>query len=337
MNFYISLNLKKENIKLNLLLIFFFLASSLTGQDANSYKNNFWSLPTGSRISYYFFEGKQPSKKTPIIYLHGGPGGYITKKNLEVFQQLSNDGYDVYLYDQVGGGKSERLENIMEYSVERHLSDLEAIVDTICHSKVIFIAHSWGASLAPLYLNKHPNRVEKMIFSGPGGIIPKNFNYKLNAPDSLNLSPIINNNKSRLDSKGYKRLFKIYHKALKGKKIATDNEIDSLLDCMIQKTTFNIGSDSVNIESYEIGAGGYSNCITAEFLSKGRDIRNDLKKNNIPILILLGENDNLPWACVDDYLVTFKNCKLEVIPQAGHMVFNYQPDLCLKLVRKFLN
>jgi len=82
--------------------------------------------------------------------------------------------------------------------------------------------------------------------------------------------------------------------------------------------------------------GGYSNVRTGKYLNKGKDQRSILKKCNIPVLILLGECDNLQWAYIEDYLKVFKKSKLIIIPNSGHTVFSYQPDLCLKLTREFL-
>jgi proline iminopeptidase len=301
----------------------------------------YWELPTGSKIAYFYFQGREPRKPTAIIYLHGGPGGNVTSRDTSVFSKLANDGYDVYLYDQIGGGNSGRLKNIREYTVERQVRDLEAIVELIGVSKIIFIAQSWGASLAPLYLAKHPDRVEKLIFSGPGGMIPKNFNYFTPLPDSVNLKNRGNKPRSFSDlpeSAVLKRYNKICNYASFGIKIASDKEADSLLNWLITIQSKNNNNNEVLTDTIklEVHGGAYSNIRTSLFINKGKDKRKILSNINIPVLILLGESDNLPWGCVADYLHVFKNIKLIVIPKSGHSVFLYQPDLCLKLTRAFL-
>lgn len=331
----------KNRVTLILTALFFCCNTSVSiSQDKTVEKIQYWRLPTGSNIAYYYFKGKEPRKTVPIIYLHGGPGAHVTSYNIEAFSKLADDGYDVYLYNQIGSGQSERLQNILDYTVERHLRDLEAIVDLIGATKFIFIGHSWGASLAPVFLAKHPERVEKLIISGPGGIIPKNFDYRISLPDSVKLKRNEyrkNNTSNHLTTKGYNRLDKICSKADKGLKIATDHEIDSLFDCLMMDQTMKTNNDSLKKINFEKGSGGYSNHMTGKYLFTGIDIRDTLSKCNVPILILLGEYDNLPWACVNDYLKVFKNTKLVIIPNSGHSVFNYQPDLCLKLTVDFLN
>ena len=65
----------------------------------------YWELPTGSRIGYTLIPGRNNPKPTPIIYLHGGPGGFIGENHIAMLTPLADDGYDVYLYDQVGSGE----------------------------------------------------------------------------------------------------------------------------------------------------------------------------------------------------------------------------------------
>lgn len=85
----------------------------------------YWDLPTNSRIGYTLISAKNKKKPYPIIYLHGGPGGFVTERDITMLSPLSDDGYDVYLYDQIGSGQSDRLENINEYTVQ--LSNLNFI------------------------------------------------------------------------------------------------------------------------------------------------------------------------------------------------------------------
>jgi proline iminopeptidase len=300
----------------------------------------YWELRTGSRIAYYLVEGREPRKSTPIIYLHGGPGGFVTSGEIAVFSQLAKNGYDVFLYDQIGGGKSARLKNIRQYTVKRHLRDLESIVEMIGSQKVIFIGHSWGGSLAPLYLARHPDKVEKMILSGPGGIIPKRFDFLTPLPDSIKLNRIENVKyafSEYMDPVHLKRYNKIANYAGLGFKTASDFEIDSLLDLFMnnraQKRALLSGNKTVEPE---FGSGGYCHIRTGKYIEKGRNPRKILKQSQIPVLILLGERDEIKWACIADYLTVFRNRRLVIIKDSGHSVFTSQPEICLQITREFL-
>ena len=110
-------------------LIFVFLFFLPRNYDVPQMQNRestkYWDLSTGSRIAYTLVSGIESKKTCPIIYLHGGPGGPIYNSNIASLSLLSDDGYDVYLYDQIGGGHSGRLDNIDDYTADRHKSDLK--------------------------------------------------------------------------------------------------------------------------------------------------------------------------------------------------------------------
>ena len=47
-------------------------------------------------------------KRTPVIFLHGGPGGYVHSAVIRVLAPLTADGRDLYFYDQSGTGLSDQ-------------------------------------------------------------------------------------------------------------------------------------------------------------------------------------------------------------------------------------
>ena len=91
---------------------------------------------------------------------------------IEVLSNLVNDGYDVFLYDQIGSGASPRLKDINEYTVERHINDLHEIIKKLGKEKEILMGKSWGGVLGANYVSKYPKEVAKIIFSKPGPICP---------------------------------------------------------------------------------------------------------------------------------------------------------------------
>lgn len=53
-------------------------------------------------------------------------------------------GFDVYDYAQVGAGLSERLEDVRDYTVARHVADLEAIRADIGADRLVLVGGSVG-------------------------------------------------------------------------------------------------------------------------------------------------------------------------------------------------
>ncbi|REJ17022.1 MAG: hypothetical protein C6W59_06985 [Paenibacillaceae bacterium] len=136
----------------------------------------YWSLPTGSVLSYIRVEADASAaagKSTPVIFLHGGPGIPDLTGDSRYFGQLAQDGYDVYVYSQLGSGFSTRLEDPAGYGVERDAIDLEEIRKQIGADRIILIGHSYGSEVIARYMVDYGEHVERAAFLSPGAMDPQ--------------------------------------------------------------------------------------------------------------------------------------------------------------------
>jgi proline iminopeptidase len=300
-------------------------------------KTFYWDLSTGSRIGYSLIKAKGTKKPYPVIFLQGGPGAPIFDSNIEILSKLSDYGYDVYLYDLVGCGHSNRLENIDEYTVERHKKDLTEIIKKIGAEKVILIAQSWGAILATNYLADHQAKIEKLIFTGPGPIIPMNNQLgEIKSPDSLNLkAPKFTN------AQGSRKAYNLRAKVVKytaekfAYKLASDKEMDDFatnLNFELNKSTV-VDASIIKPKS---GYGYYVHIKTVQSLNTTPNRRDALSKCKTPILVMRGQFDGGKWGYSDEYLNVFKNHQLVIISNAGHSIALEQADLYMNTIVKFL-
>lgn len=119
-----------------------------TPADLPGITTRYWQLKTGSRIAYYKFDASPGvnKKTTPVIFIHGGPGAYIRQLETNFFSSFTADGYDVYLYDQAGSGRSGLLPK-SDYSHQRNIQDFEAILNTINARQYIVIGQSYGGAM----------------------------------------------------------------------------------------------------------------------------------------------------------------------------------------------
>lgn len=321
-----------------LLLVFFPRTYNVPKLQARA-GTQFWNLSTGSRIGYSYFKGRGERKPYPLIFLNGGPGGAITDEAIQLRSKLADDGYDVYLYDQVGSGQSARLKNIAEYSPDRHRKDLEEIIKKISAEKVILIGHSWGAILAVLFAAENQNKIHRIIFTCPGPIYPfRKEVLNVRAPDSLHLQPPVYTN-----AQGNKKANNIRTKAMAyfathfGWKIAGDQEADAfetLLGYEVNKSTVH---DTSKIAPPSPGGGFYAAVMTFKNLLTVKDPRPQLQHSTIPVLVMKAQYDNQRWGFTNEYLELFSNHQLVIIPDAGHAVSVEQPQLYLKTIREFLD
>jgi proline iminopeptidase len=296
-------------------------------------------LQTGSTIAYTLLTAKGIKKPYPIIYLQGGPGGFISDRTITMLTPLSEEGFDVFLYDQIGSGQSERLSNIYEYTANRHQKDLEEIIKKTGSEKVILIGQSWGAILATLFIADNPDKVYKVVLTGAGPIQPINEELlNVHAPDSLYMrKPLYSNKDANAKSKNIRISAVTFCAKSFGKKLASDKEADDFqtyLNRELNKATVCDTSKAVKAEG---GGGFYAQVMTVESLNEIEDVRPKLKGNKVPVLLMKGQCDNQPWGFVNEYSKLFPNHQLKVIPDAGHSIYVEQPEWYLKTIREFLN
>lgn len=299
----------------------------------------YWNLTTGSKIGYTLVPTRGEKKPYPVIFLQGGPGGFISNRNIEMLAPLSEIGYDIYLYDQIGSGHSDRLENIEEYTADRHKRDLEEIIKKTGAEKVILIGQSWGAVLATLYIADNPDKVEKLIVTGPGPIQPVRKELaNIKAPDSLNITePVYSNREANDAAYNFRSTCTLKCALMFGYKLASDKEADDFLTYLNDKLNKSTVCDTTRALKAEGGGGFYAHVMTVQSLTLLQDPRPKLKHSNIPILVMKGQCDNQKWGFTSEYLDLFTNHQLAIIPGAGHSISIEQPALYLKTISDFLD
>ena len=299
----------------------------------------FLTLSTGSKIGYFQIKATDTLQKLPIVYLHGGPGGRVTDLTIKNLAPLSADGHDLYFYDQIGSGHSARLENIREYTVERHKRDLEAFIKEIGASRIILIGHSWGSLLATQFLADNPEVVDKLILTGPGPILPIRQELRsMTPPDSLNLKQPATSN--LVESK---RAHDIRSKTITrwarytGKKLASDKEADNFGSYLFTQLNKSAVFDADTERPPTTGVGYYAHVMTVATFNKAKDPRTALKNYPRSVLLMRGQYDNQKWGYLQEYLDLFSNDSLVIVPNSGHFIEADQPDTYTATIRRFLS
>ncbi|MEV5323640.1 alpha/beta fold hydrolase [Nonomuraea sp. NPDC052634] len=131
-----------------------------------------WRLPTGSRLAYVRTAPKRVTRPEPVVFLHGGPGIGDLAGDAAFYGRLASEGFEVYVYDQVGAGRSARLADPRGYGLDRDVADLEAIRRLLRAERLNLVARDHGAQLAAAYLVRHPGRVARAALYSPDGLTP---------------------------------------------------------------------------------------------------------------------------------------------------------------------
>lgn len=307
----------------------------------------YWELPTGSRIAYIRVPARGQARPTPVIRLHGGPSipdyviEYDGRPNPRPLDRLAEDGFDVYYYDQIGCGNSARLANVREYTIRRHVADLEAIRRTLGAEQVVLVALSWGSTLAAQYCAAHPDRVAKVVFESPGhlraGVCPDGQEERADRwqPPAERQQTIAR--LMRHPRVVYAALLLRVNPQLAAR-VVPEPELSAFVGLVFQA----MGEEQTVCHPERMplrvpwGMGAHAFLSIAAEYDRLADPRPALRTNPVPALVIRGACEWLKPEVARDYVETFPNARFVQIEQGGHLLYLEQPEEYLRLVRAFL-
>jgi len=317
-------------------------------QSQSSLPLRYWDLSTGSHIAFIQFLARDSASAIPLIFLHGGPGGYEVSTAIENnrgdrYRKLAELGFNVYLYDQIGGGLSARLDDPSSYTVDRHVEDLEKIRVLVGNKPTILVAGSWGATLAAHYMAKYPENIVKAVF-----ISPKNINYceltdrrdTMKSPADL-LSGDLQKIQNRFGEKlyqRYKQLSTLMKKDIRqAHSFAGDDDMDKLNDSLwSQMMEHYVYNKEVIRDFNSSGMGWWSFVMTSWDALMQQPINDHLRFNHTPVMVIHGELDIIPEETAREYSSVFPNAKFVNVPKCGHLIGLEQPDVLYNQIEQFL-
>ena len=119
-------------------------------------------LPEEDGHKIYFAEYGN-KKGIPVLLFHGGPGGSCKAKKIK---GINLNKYRVITLDQRGCGLSTPLGKIENNTTDDLLKDYDRLVNYLnINKKIILRGGSWGSTIALLWAEKNPQKVEKMLLS----------------------------------------------------------------------------------------------------------------------------------------------------------------------------
>lgn len=119
-------------------------------------------LPVSDLHTIHVEEAGNP-EGSPVIFLHGGPGGGIEP----VYRQYFNPRkYRIILFDQRGCGKSTPFSSLEENTTWDLVADIEKIRTHLGIDRWVVFGGSWGSTLALAYAETHPESVKALILRG---------------------------------------------------------------------------------------------------------------------------------------------------------------------------
>jgi len=129
----------------------------------DKYTNLELMLDVGDGHQIYVQDWGNKEARTPIIFLHGGPGYGLKDSHRQRFEPTKQR---VIFFDQRGVGKSTPLGSIEHNTTQDLIEDIEKIANKLHLEKFIITGGSWGSTLALTYALTYPERVHSMVLTG---------------------------------------------------------------------------------------------------------------------------------------------------------------------------
>jgi proline iminopeptidase len=130
-------------------------------------------LPVSPVHEVYWEESGAPDG-TPVVFVHGGPGGGTSPDQRRFFDPSA---YRIVLFDQRGCGKSTPHASLEENTTWDLVADMERIREHLGIERWVVFGGSWGSTLALAYAQTHPERVRALILRGIFLLRPKELRW----------------------------------------------------------------------------------------------------------------------------------------------------------------
>ena len=257
----------------------------------------------------------------PVILLHGGPG--YSSFYLKPFEALGDD-RPVVRYDQLGGGKSDRITDTTLFTIAHFVRELDSLRSHLGYAKVHLLGHSWGTILALEYYRVHPEHVASLTLASAALDIPT---WERNArrlvgtlSDSAQRAIRTRERQGRFDAPDYQAaLGEFYGKYVWRHPVQAD--LDSLMS-------------TVNEAIYNYMQGPSEFTITGTL--KRYDGTPLLKDITVPTLYTVGEFDEADPPTIKRFAQMTPGAQVVVLPGAAHLTPWDAREESIRTVRAFL-
>ncbi|NWJ47826.1 MAG: alpha/beta hydrolase [Chloroflexi bacterium] len=129
----------------------------------------------GVNIRYRFFKGDDSAD--PLVFVHGWAGSQDDWMSL--FEDNCQRGITCLAYDAPGFGisqfDSKAESQRADFSIERYMGDLLALLDHLKLQRIRLVGHSWGGVVAMRFAARYPDRVSGLVVIGGAYYDPHNW------------------------------------------------------------------------------------------------------------------------------------------------------------------
>jgi proline iminopeptidase len=289
-------------------------------------------VDNGGVLIYFKTVGRGP----PLVIVHGGPGASHDYLLPNVYALARS--FRLVFIDERGSGRSPRLEDPSQYTVEKMADDVEAVRSALNLGKIALLGHSFGGVVVQAYAFKYQDHLSHLIL-GSTFASTRELNDALarmkQAMPAEKRARLEALEKAGLFDKGEpwerRRYPEEYAKLAWGTGYFPNlygARPDANYDPAPQNT-------SNSWELYRTMWGSHGEFVVDGNLTEVEWV-DRLTQIKIPTLILVGDHDESDPAMSREMATKIAGAKLVILPNSGHMTFVDQPDLFVKAITDFV-
>lgn len=307
-------------------------ATALSPAAANVYRMEEGFVDAHGVLIYYKIIGRG----VPLMIVHGGPGvshDYL----LPYLLPLARNNQLIFI-DERGSGRSEKLEDTSQYTVENMVEDVENVRQALHLGKMSLLGHSYGGVLAQAYAFKYQQNLTHLILGGT--FYSTTEMNKVLAEEKQSMPPEALAKLQALEKAGLFGKGKNWEKGRYPDEYAKLAWGDGYFPFLYQRRPDPnydpvAGNTTSSWDLYREmwGSDGEfvidGNLKSVEYLDK-------LSGIHVPTLVICGDHDESNPRLSRTMHEKIPGSKLAIMPQSSHMAFVDQPNLYIETVADFL-
>jgi len=323
-------------MKTSLLLSVFLLGSLSLAQSKPVETIHVYSMQEGyvdakGVMIYYLTLGRG----APLLILHGGPGNshdYFLPYLLPLARR-----HRLIFIDERGSGKSQKLEDRSQYTIENMVEDVEAVRQGLGLGKIDLLGHSYGGALAQAYALKYQKNLNHLILASTwsSSAALNQIFVKM----KQNMSPELRERIDKLEAQGLFGHGKDYEK----NRYSNDYMIAAWGEGYFPYVYHNRPDPNYDPTSLGMAWDLYREMWGehGEFVIDGNlksvEYTEQLATIKVPTLMIVGEHDECDPSLSQAMKDKIAGSKMVVLPNAGHMTFVDQTGMFITAVDDFLH
>ena len=290
-------------------------------------------VDNGGVILYVKTVGHGP----PLVVVHGGPGASHDYLLPSLYRLATS--YRLVFIDERGSGRSPRLEDPKQYTVEKMADDVEAVRMALQLGKIALLGHSYGGVVVQAYAFKYQANLSHLILASTFS-------------STRELNEALGRMKQAMPADRRARLEALEKAGLFGKgevwehgrytdeyaKLAWGvGYFPALYGARPEPNYDPVEGNTKNSwELYREMWGSHGEFVVDGNLKEVEWV-DRLPEIKVPTLILVGDHDESDPAMSREMNAKIAGSKLVVLPDSGHMTFVDQPELFVRAIRDFVH